>query len=173
MNCLKCFYEENLRLLVKNLLTEVSFVIFRLLNISTEIITSSEKIYYEVPEGFLINFILRNKISEEDRYIFEELTNASLRKILQYCYGCTFQYCWGQDDCYHCTIILFINEEMRKTMGTFTKFLIKEENLVDLTRVNIIELGGKNIITCNFSLFRINISTKKYVVYCSCLQFSV
>ena len=36
-----------------------------------------------------------------------------------YCYGITSQYCWGQDDCYQCSIILIINEEKRKRMGTF------------------------------------------------------
>ena len=81
--------------------------------------SSLEKIYYEVPKGFLINVILDNKLSEDDRYIFEELTNASLRLIEMYCYGITSQYCWGQDDYYHCSIILIINEEKRKRIGIF------------------------------------------------------
>ena len=44
--------------------------------------SSSEKIYYEVSEGFLMDVILENRISENERYIFEELTNASPRKIV-------------------------------------------------------------------------------------------
>lgn len=96
---------------------------------------SSTKIYYKLPEGFHIKNILQNKISEEDRIIFEEITNASLRKILHYCYGYTSNYCWGQDDCYHCTIILFINDEKIKRMGSFPP-------------CEILDRGTKS---CNFS----------------------
>ena len=77
-----------------------------------------KKIYYGVPQGYLINDILRNKISGDDRFIFTELANASQRRIQMYCYGITSEYCWGQDKCYYCTIILFINDEKRKG-GTF------------------------------------------------------
>ena len=151
---LRCFYKENLRVSLENLLTEFLFVIFRLLNMS-----SSEKIYYEVSKGFLINNILDNKLSEDDRYIFEELSNASQRKIEMYCYGITSQYCWGQDNCYHCIIILIINEEKRKRMGAFPPCEILDQGgrLCRFILANSVELLGKHIINCNFFfLFRKN-----------------
>ena len=48
---------------------EVSFFIFRILIITTEVSTSLEKkIHYEVPQGYLIKDLLRNEISEYDCY---------------------------------------------------------------------------------------------------------
>ena len=56
--------------------------------------------------------------------ILEELTNESLKKILNCCYAYTSDNCWGTDDCYYCAIILFINEEKRRMIGFFGPYEI-------------------------------------------------
>ena len=109
---------------------------------------SSKRIYYEVPRGFLINNLLQNKKTENDRYILEELTNKSLKKILNYCYAYTSGNCWGTEDCYYCTMILFINEEKRRRMGFFglCEILDRGKKPVNFPRVRIVLLNGLSTI---------------------------
>ena len=63
--------------------------------------------------GFEIDNILSNVINEEKGKIFANFDEASLHKILKYCYSNTAYKCWGRDDCFHCTVTKFVNEEFK------------------------------------------------------------
>ena len=78
---------------------------------------ASSKIYYEIPDGYLINYLLKHQISDEKRYIFQELNNVPLKRIMDYCYGITGYSCWRTDDCYYCTINDFVKDEMRSRIN--------------------------------------------------------
>ena len=49
----------------------------------------------------------------EKRYIFCEINNVSLRKVMDFCYTNTAYGCPGTDDCYYCRIIDYIKDEFR------------------------------------------------------------
>ena len=78
---------------------------------------ASSKIYYEIPDGYLINYLLKHQISDEKRYIFQELNNVSLKRIMDSCYGITGYSCLGTDGCYYCTIIDFVKDGMRSLIN--------------------------------------------------------
>ena len=101
----------------------------------------------------MINNLLQNKITENDRYIFEKLINQSLRKITDYCYGYNYDNCWGEDDCYHCTVIFFImmKKEEEWQFSVHAKYLIEEENLVISHPVDIV--GLNELVTIYYELY--------------------
>ena len=45
--------------------------------------------FLQIPDGYFINHLLKRKVSHGKRYIFRELGNVSLRKIMDYCYTYT------------------------------------------------------------------------------------
>ena len=49
----------------------------------------SDKQIYQIPDGYLINHLLQGKVGEDKCYIFQELNNVSLRRIMNYCYAKT------------------------------------------------------------------------------------
>ena len=63
--------------------------------------------------GFEIDNILGNVINGEKALLFANFDEASLQKILKYCYSNTAYKCLGRDDCYHCTITKIVNEKFR------------------------------------------------------------
>ena len=52
-------------------------------------------------------------MSNEKRYIFRELNNVTLRKVMDFCYNNTAYSCTETDDCYYCRIIDYIKDEFR------------------------------------------------------------
>ena len=62
--------------------------------------------------GFEIDNILGNVINEEKAKIFANFVEASLNKILEYCYSNTAYRCLGTDECYYCSIICFVRKEL-------------------------------------------------------------
>ena len=58
-----------------------------------------ERTYFEINEGYEINNLLRRTINENKRYIFQQLNNLSLRKIMDYCHANTCYSCCGTDSC--------------------------------------------------------------------------
>ena len=64
--------------------------------------------------GFEINKILGHEIKKEKaKTVFANLDEASLYKVMSYCYANTSFKCYGAVECYYCTIIKFVNEEFR------------------------------------------------------------
>ena len=55
----------------------------------------TNKVLYQIPDGYLINHLLKRRVSHEKRYIFHELNNMSLSKVMDYCYRCV-----ETDGCY-------------------------------------------------------------------------
>ena len=55
----------------------------------------TDKVLYQIPDGYLINHLLKRRVSHEKRYIFHELNNMSLSKVMDYCYRCV-----ETDGCY-------------------------------------------------------------------------
>ena len=43
---------------------------------------ATKKVLYQIPDGCLINHFLRRRVCDEKRYIFRELNNVSLRKVI-------------------------------------------------------------------------------------------
>ena len=85
-----------------------------------------EQTYLEINEDYEINNLLRHTIKESKRYIFQELNNLSLRKIMDYCYANTCYSCCGTDSCYHFTVNDFVKEQIhvrRKTLSVKCKIL--------------------------------------------------
>ena len=66
---------------------------------------ATKKVIYQIPDGYLINHLLRRRVCGEKCYIFHELNNVSLRKVMDFCYANTAYSCAGTDDCYYCRII--------------------------------------------------------------------
>ena len=64
--------------------------------------------------GFEIDNILGHLINEEKAARdFANIDDNSLNKIMNYFYSNTADKCWGKDECYHCSIIKFVNKEFR------------------------------------------------------------
>ena len=68
--------------------------------LQTLITMDSDKQIYQIPDGYFINHLLQGKVGEDKRYIFRELKNVSLRRIMNYCYADTVDRCAGTDECY-------------------------------------------------------------------------
>ena len=66
---------------------------------------ATKKVLYQIPDGYLINHLLRRRVCDEKRYIFHELHNVSLRKVMDFCYANTAYSCAGTDDCCYRRII--------------------------------------------------------------------
>ena len=73
----------------------------------------NKRIFYQIPDGFLINHPLERVVGEEKCYIFCELDNKSLRRVMDYCYLNTAYTCVGTNNCYYCTVIEYVKDEMR------------------------------------------------------------
>ena len=76
--------------------------------------------FLQIPDGYFINHLLKRRVSHGKRYIFRELGNVSLRKIMDYCYTYTTSRCIGlilladaKRCCYYCTVIDYAKEEVR------------------------------------------------------------
>ena len=69
---------------------------------------------YLFVEGFQIDKIISDIISENKRKFFTELDIISLKKVTNYCHSNTCDKCCGTDDCFFCTIIDFIHQEFRE-----------------------------------------------------------
>ena len=64
----------------------------------------TKKVLYQIPDCYIINHLLRRRICNEKRYIFCELNNVSLRKVMDFCYTNTAYSYAGTDDCCYCRI---------------------------------------------------------------------
>ena len=62
----------------------------------------------------LINPLLKRRVCNEKRYIYLELNNVSLRKVVDFCYSNTAYSSAGTNDCYYCRIIDYIKDEFRR-----------------------------------------------------------
>ena len=66
---------------------------------------------YSLVEGFQIDRIISDVISENNRKFFKELDTISLKKITNYCYLNTYDKCCGTADCYFFTVIDYVYQE--------------------------------------------------------------
>ena len=72
----------------------------------------TKKVIYQIPDGYLINHLLRRRVYDEKCYICCELNNVSLRNVMDFCYIITVYSCAGTDECYYCGIIDYIEDEL-------------------------------------------------------------
>ena len=70
----------------------------------------SDKQIYQIPDGYLINHLLQGKVGEDKCYIFQELNNVSLRRIIIIA---MLKPCIGTDECCYCVVNHYAKEEMR------------------------------------------------------------
>ena len=74
---------------------------------------ATKKVLYQIPDSYLINHLLWRRVCDGKRYIFRELNNVSLTKVMDFCYDNTACSCAGTDDCYYCRIVDYIKDEFR------------------------------------------------------------
>ena len=123
---LKCFLEEdrfslhlfgiyqNTRVFIEIILTTV--VLSIIFSFKIKKIMATGKAMYSLVEGFQIDKIIGDVISENERKFFKKLDMISLKKVTNYCYANTYYRCCGTDYCYLCTSVDFVHQEFRERM---------------------------------------------------------
>ena len=79
----------------------------------TLIAMDPDKQIYQIPNGYLINHLLPGKVGEDKHYIFRELSNVSLRRIIDYYYANTADRSTGIDECFYCIVNQYARDKMR------------------------------------------------------------
>ena len=92
------------------------------------------KSMYLFADGFRIDKIISDIISENKRKFFKELNRISLKKVVNYCYSNTYDKCCGTEECYFCTIVFYVNQEFRERRENNKRCMILRK--------------GKNNCTC-------------------------
>ena len=108
-------YGEFLCFLASRQLMEVTGMIMAVLSVTFRFSKNmaTKKVLYQIPDSYLINHLLWRSVCDGKCYIFRELNNVSLTKVMDFCYDNTAYSCAGTDDCYYCRIVDYIKDEFR------------------------------------------------------------
>ena len=113
---------------------------------------------YSLVEGFQIDTIISDVISENKRKFFKELDAISLKKVTNYYYSNAYDKCCGTDDCYFCTIIDYVHQEFRGRRENNKCYLILHKGIKITIPVTNVEVIINYIISCIFFLGNQNIN---------------